>query len=101
MRGEFIHFFQDETLWACLAAMSAYAKELSTAEIAYAAIEEVISSIMNRTFSYSTKEPRSNIILIQFYTGRSIEWHESFVYYCAHSKILQNVSKSRSIQILF
>ena len=27
--------------------MSAYAKELSTAEIAYAAIEEVISSIMN------------------------------------------------------
>jgi len=33
-------FVKDEPLWACLAAMSAYAKELSTAEIAYAAIEE-------------------------------------------------------------
>lgn len=28
-------------LWACLASMSAYAKELNTAEIAYAAIQEV------------------------------------------------------------
>eukprot|EP00794_Sanderia_malayensis_P011126 gene11126-12297_t len=33
-------FVKDETLWACLAAMAAYGKELSTAEIAYAAIEE-------------------------------------------------------------
>ena len=32
---------QNETLWACLAAMAAYGKELSTAEIAYAAIDEV------------------------------------------------------------
>ena len=32
---------QDETLWACVAAMAAYAKELETAEIAYAAIDEV------------------------------------------------------------
>lgn len=29
-------------MWACLAAMSAYAKDLGTAEIAYAAIDEVI-----------------------------------------------------------
>ncbi len=35
------HLFQEETLWACLAAMSAYGKEFATAEIAYAAIEEV------------------------------------------------------------
>ena len=45
----FLHYSylksQDETLWACLAAMSAYAKELSTAEIAYAAIEEVIFNV--------------------------------------------------------
>ncbi|WAR28818.1 IFT80-like protein [Mya arenaria] len=33
-------FVKDEMLWACLAAMSAYAKELNTAEIAYAAIQE-------------------------------------------------------------
>ena len=30
-------------LWACLATMAAYAKELNTAEAAYAAIDEVIS----------------------------------------------------------
>jgi len=32
---------QDDSLWACLAGMAATHKELSTAEIAYAAIEEV------------------------------------------------------------
>ena len=30
-----------DSLWACLAAMAAYAKELVTAEVAYAAIDEV------------------------------------------------------------
>ena len=34
-------FIQDKTLWACLATMAAYGKELNTAEIAYAAIDEV------------------------------------------------------------
>ena len=34
-------FFQEDSLWACLAAMAAYAKELATAEVAYAAIDEV------------------------------------------------------------
>ena len=33
--------FQEDSLWACLAAMAAYAKELATAEVAYAAIDEV------------------------------------------------------------
>ncbi|XP_052215553.1 intraflagellar transport protein 80 homolog isoform X1 [Dreissena polymorpha] len=33
-------FVKDEMLWSCLASMSAYAKELNTAEIAYAAIQE-------------------------------------------------------------
>lgn len=33
--------FQDESLWACLAAMAAYHKQLATAEVAYAAIDEV------------------------------------------------------------
>lgn len=32
---------QDDPLWACLAGMAAAHKELSTAEIAYAAIDEV------------------------------------------------------------
>lgn len=32
---------QDDTLWACLATMAAYGKELNTAEIAYAAINQV------------------------------------------------------------
>ena len=34
-------FSQEDSLWACLAAMAAYAKELATAEVAYAAIDEV------------------------------------------------------------
>ena len=34
-------FVKDPTLWCCLAAMSAYAKDLTTAEVAYAAINEV------------------------------------------------------------
>ncbi|XP_078612464.1 intraflagellar transport protein 80 homolog isoform X2 [Branchiostoma floridae x Branchiostoma japonicum] len=34
-------FVKDEALWACLAAMAAYAKDLNTAEVAYAAIDEV------------------------------------------------------------
>ena len=32
---------QDPVLWACLATMAAYAKDLNTAETAYAAIDEV------------------------------------------------------------
>ena len=32
---------QEESLWACLAAMAAYAKQLEVAEVAYAAIDEV------------------------------------------------------------
>ncbi|XP_013386357.1 intraflagellar transport protein 80 homolog isoform X2 [Lingula anatina] len=33
-------FVKDDTMWSCLAAMAAYAKELNTAEVAYAAINE-------------------------------------------------------------
>ncbi|XP_002738919.2 intraflagellar transport protein 80 homolog [Saccoglossus kowalevskii] len=33
-------FVKDPAMWGCLAAMAAYAKELNTAEIAYAAIDE-------------------------------------------------------------
>ncbi|KAK2150951.1 hypothetical protein LSH36_381g02111 [Paralvinella palmiformis] len=33
-------FVKEDSLWACLAVMAAYAKELSTAEVAYAAIDE-------------------------------------------------------------
>ena len=45
-----IFALKDDSLWACLAAMSAYAKELSTAEIAYAAIEEVSLSLHHRVY---------------------------------------------------
>ncbi|PVD18640.1 hypothetical protein C0Q70_21190 [Pomacea canaliculata] len=34
-------FVKDDSLWACLAAMATYSKDLNTAEIAYAAIREV------------------------------------------------------------
>nr|KAG5699070.1 hypothetical protein BaRGS_017753 [Batillaria attramentaria] len=34
-------FVKDDGLWACLAAMATYAKDLNTAEMAYAAIKEV------------------------------------------------------------
>ena len=37
----FLLFLQDTVLWACLATMAAYAKDLNTAETAYAAIDEV------------------------------------------------------------
>ena len=30
--------------------------------------------IINRPFSYSTKEPGSSVIFIHFYTRSSIEW---------------------------
>ncbi|ELT96334.1 hypothetical protein CAPTEDRAFT_168411 [Capitella teleta] len=33
-------FVKEESLWACLAAMAAYGKQLGTAEVAYAAIDE-------------------------------------------------------------
>ncbi|XP_005092728.1 intraflagellar transport protein 80 homolog [Aplysia californica] len=33
-------FVKEENLWACLAAMATYAKDLNTAEVAYAAIKE-------------------------------------------------------------
>ncbi len=37
----FVFMLQEDSLWACLAAMAAYSKELATAEVAYAAIDEV------------------------------------------------------------
>ena len=43
----------------------------------------------------------SSVIFIQFYARGSIEWRYSFYHNCGHSKILQNVAKYRSIQILF
>ena len=55
----------------------------------------------NRPFSYSAKESGSSVIFIHFYTRDSIEWRYSFYHNRAHSKILQNVAKYRSIEILF
>ena len=56
--------------------------------------------LINRPISYSAKEPGSSVIFIHFYTRDSIEWRLSFYHYCAHSKILQDVAKYRSIEIL-
>lgn len=39
---------QDENLWATLAGMATYAKNLQTAEIAYSAIDEVRPSQLGR-----------------------------------------------------
>ena len=33
-----------------------------------------VGNMSNRPFSYSTKEPGSSVIFIQFYTQGSIEW---------------------------
>ena len=56
---------------------------------------------LNRPLSYSTKEPGSNDIFIQFYTRGLIEWRWSLDRKCTHSKILRNVMKYCSIHILF
>ena len=61
----------------------------------------VNQELSNRPFSYSTKESGSSDIFIHFYTQNSIEWRWGFYRYCPHSKILQNVSKRRSIEVLF
>ena len=55
----------------------------------------------NRPFSYSVKEPGSSVIFIHLHTRGSIDWRLSFYHYCVHSKILQNVAKYPSIEILF
>ncbi|KAL3846590.1 hypothetical protein ACJMK2_017565 [Sinanodonta woodiana] len=53
-------FVKDEVLWSCLAAMSAYAKELNTAEIAYAAILEVDKvQFINNIKDIPVKEARN------------------------------------------
>ena len=53
-------FVKDESLWSCLAAMAVAAKDLSTAEIAYAAIEEVEKvQFINSIKSVPTEEGRS------------------------------------------
>ena len=54
--GIFVFFFclQDPVLWACLATMAAYAKDLNTAETAYAAIDEVCIITMIQLFFYIT-----------------------------------------------
>lgn len=53
-------FARDNALWACLAAMAVAAKDLNTAEIAYAAIEEVEKvQFINTIKSVPTEEGRS------------------------------------------
>ena len=48
-------FAKDEILWSCLAAMSAFAKEFETAEIAYAAIDQVIYKVAHSCFKVASK----------------------------------------------
>ena len=64
-------------------------------------LHSIHTSGHNRPFSYSTNEPGSSVIFVHLYTRGSIEWRQSFYHNCAHSKILQNVAKFRSILILF
>lgn len=50
----FFFRLQDPVLWACLATMAAYAKDLNTAETAYAAIDEVCIVTMIQLVLYIT-----------------------------------------------
>jgi intraflagellar transport protein 80 len=53
-------FVRDDALWACLAAMAVAAKDLNTADIAYAAIEEVEKvQFINAIKKVPTEEGRS------------------------------------------
>ncbi|XP_032237699.1 intraflagellar transport protein 80 homolog isoform X2 [Nematostella vectensis] len=53
-------FVKDPALWACLATMAAYAKELNTAETAYAAIDEADKvQYINHIKEIPTKEGRN------------------------------------------
>lgn len=53
-------FVKDTTLWACLATMASYGKELNTAEIAYAAIDEADKvQYINYIKEIPTKEGRN------------------------------------------
>ena len=54
-----------------------------------------LGSSLQTIDSYSTKEPGSSITFIHVDTRGSIVWR------CAHSKVLRNVSKYPSIEILF
>ena len=62
---------QDESLWACLAGMAAYAKDLSTAEVAYAAIDEV------RTWSALQQDCFSKHDIVCSLEGRQSEVHST------------------------
>lgn len=53
-------FVKDNGLWACMAAMATYAKDLNTAEIAYAAIKEVEKvQFINNIKDIPVKEARN------------------------------------------
>ncbi|XP_046852298.1 intraflagellar transport protein 80 homolog [Xenia sp. Carnegie-2017] len=53
-------FVKDKILWACLATMAAYGKELETAEIAYAAIDEADKvQYINHVKEIPSKEGRN------------------------------------------
>ena len=69
------------------------------------AINITISSLLSVVFCHHKRWLWNCIvsaaIFVNFYGKGSIEWRWRFYHYCAHSKILQNVSNYRSIQILF
>ena len=64
----YLYFFliQDEVLWSCLAAMSSYAKELNTAEVAYAAIQEVLSMLLGCKVKFEPYSMKRGFIASQF-----------------------------------
>ena len=69
---------QDDSLWACLAGMAAAHKELSTAEIAYAAIDEVnIDGIL-----------RCNIVIRQHYYVAILSYVNIITLQYCHTSIL-------------
>ena len=52
---------------------------------------ESFGNVYNGPFSHSSNEPGSSDFFIQFHMRGSIKRRWSFIHYCSHSKVLQNV----------
>ena len=54
---------------------------------------------LNRPFRYSTKKLGVSNIFLHFHRKCIIEWHNNFLRYCTHLKILQNALEPCSIDM--
>ena len=85
-----LFILQDDILWSCLAAMSSYAKELNTAEVAYAAIQEVklycshfhMSIVIRCLWDEEPEQPAKLHSLILIYCNSPKYWHSFTPEHC-------------------